>query len=172
MQRLHGLLGDSDAVEQQGGRIALARDRVWVDAWQFEAGLVAARGSRGGSPSALADALALYRGQFLAEEEGDAWPVAMRERLRAKFIDAVAGHAGTLESSGHDDEAIAWYQRGLGADPLVERFYQGLMRCYHRAGRLPEAVSSYRRLKQALSITLSLPPSESTERLYQRLRLG
>ena len=36
------------------------------------------------------------------------------------------------------------------------------MRCYHRLDRLPEAVSAYRRLKQTLSVTLSLPPSAGT----------
>ena len=46
------------------------------------------------------------------------------------------------------------------------------MRCYHRLDRLPEAVSAYRRLKQTLSVTLSLPPSAGTEKLYRALRLG
>jgi hypothetical protein len=32
-------------------------------------------------------------------------------------------------------------------------------------------VSAYRRLKQTLSVTLSLPPSAGTEKLYRSLRL-
>lgn len=172
VRRLRDLLGEGDAVLQQGGQLWLDRACVWVDAWTFERALAAARETPNGSDAAIAPALALYRGAFLAEDEGESWPVAMRERLRGKFIQAVADHAGRLEAAHRDEEAIAWYLRGLDADSVVEPFYQGLMRCYHRLDRLPEAVSAYRRLKQTLSVTLSLPPSAGTEKLYRSLRLG
>lgn len=158
VHRLRGLLGDADAIVQQGGKLSIDRTRVWVDAWAFDA--------------APRDTLALYGGAFLVEEEGEAWPVAMRERLRSKFVQAVAEHGTALEKAHRDEEAIAWYLRGLEADSVVEPFYQGLMRCYHRLDRLPEAVSAYRRLKQTLSVILSLPPSDGTEKLYRTLRLG
>jgi DNA-binding SARP family transcriptional activator len=170
VHRLRGLLGHADAVIQQGGQVTLDRARVWVDAWAFERVLPDARAAH--DDDAAAQALAFYRGAFLAEEEGDAWPVAMRERLRSKFIQAVAAHASRLESQRRHEEAIGWYLRGLDADNVVEPFYQGLMRCYHSLDRMPEAVSAYRRLKQTLSVTLSLPPSAATEKLYQTLRLG
>lgn len=172
VQRLRGLLGVSEAVIQQGGRVALDRERVWVDAWAFERGLGAARDDAAADGAATASVLNHYRGAFLAEEEGETWPVPMRERLRGKFVHAVADHAARLEAAQAYEEAIRWYQRGLDADSVVETFYQGLMRCYHRLDRLPEAVSAYRRLKQTLSVLLSLPPSAGTEKLYQTLRLG
>lgn len=165
VHRLRGLLGGPDVVTQQGGQVALERTRVWVDAWAFERALAAGNAD-------LDAALALYRGTFFAEEEGEAWPTTARERLRSKFIQAVAGHAQRLEAERRDEEAIAWYLRGLEADNVVEPFYQGLMRCYHRLDRLPEAVSAYRRLKQTLSVTLSLAPSDGTEQLYRSLRLA
>jgi DNA-binding SARP family transcriptional activator len=87
-------------------------------------------------------------------------------------VQATADHAARLEAAHRFEEAITCYQRGLDADNVVEPFYQGLMRCYQRLDRLPEAVSAYRRLKQTLSVLLSLPPSAGTERLYQALRLG
>jgi DNA-binding SARP family transcriptional activator len=62
--------------------------------------------------------------------------------------------------------------RGLDADSIVEPFYQGLMRCYHHLDRFAEAASSYRRLKQILSVTLGVAPSATTERLYKSLRLA
>jgi len=166
VHRLRALLGVSDAVVQLGGQVSLDRDLVWVDAWSFERGLASS------TPQVVLDALALYRGAFLAEDEGETWPAALRERLRGRFVHAVANHASRLETAQRLEEAIAWYLKGLDADNVVEPFYQGLMRCYHRLDRLPEAVSAYRRLKQTLSVTLSLPPSASTEKLYQSLRLG
>lgn len=172
VHRLRGLLGDGDAVVQQGGLVSLDRSRVWVDAWAFERSLERPRGAPAIDAEAAARVLALYRGAFLAEEEGESWPVATRERLRSKFIQAVATHAAQLEAQKRHEEAIDWYLRGLDADSVVEPFYQGLMRCYHRLDRMPEAVSAYRRLKQTLSVTLSLPPSAATEKLYQSLRLS
>jgi LuxR family maltose regulon positive regulatory protein len=166
VHRLRQLIGVTDAVLQQGGQVWLDRERVWVDALSFERGL-------GADDADLArSALELYQGAFLGEDEGESWPVAMRERLRGKFVHAVAQHAARLEAARHHEEAIGWYLKGLDADPVVELFYQGLMRCYHRLDRLPEAVSAYRRCKQILSVNLSLPPSAGTEKLYQSLRPG
>jgi DNA-binding SARP family transcriptional activator len=169
VHRLRSLLGEQgEAVVQQGGQLSLDRTMVWVDAWAFERLL-----QDGKDAATLGEqALALYRGAFLAEDEGESWAVTLRERLRGKFIHAVGEHATRLEAARRDEDAIAWYLRGLDADSVVEPFYQGLMRCFHRLDRLPEAVSAYRRLKQTLSVTLSLPPSAGTERLYQALRLG
>jgi DNA-binding SARP family transcriptional activator len=171
VHRLRALLGVPDAVVQLGGQLSLDRELVWVDAWSFERGLAHAPRDKADAP-AIIEALALYRGAFLAEDEGETWPVAMRERLRGKFVHAVADHAARLEAAHRDEDAIAWYLKGLDADNVVEPFYQGLMRCYHRLDRLPEAVSAYRRCKQILSVTLSLPPSAATEKLYRELRLG
>ena len=94
----------------------------------------------------------------------------MRERLRARFVRCVSESGRMLEADVKFDEALALYLRGIDADPLVEPFYQGLMRCYQGLGRVPEAISTYRRLKQTLSITLGVPPSAVSERLYHSLR--
>jgi DNA-binding SARP family transcriptional activator len=67
--------------------------------------------------------------------------------------------------------AIECYLRGIDCDPVIESFYQGLMRCYAHTGRRAEAVAAYRRLKHILSVALSLKPSAATENLHQRLRL-
>jgi LuxR family transcriptional regulator, maltose regulon positive regulatory protein len=164
VHRLRQLLGVPDAVAQQGGQVWLERECVWVDAWSFERGLA------DDDANTVLAALQLYQGAFLAEDEGESWPVAMRERLRGKFVHAVAQHAARLEASHQHEEAIGWYLKGLDADSVVELFYQGLMRCYQRLDRVSEAVGAYRRLKQTLSVTLSLPPSAATERLYRSLR--
>ena len=164
--RLRKLLGNEEAVGQQGGRVWLDRQLCWVDAWRFEglSGL-----SR--DPAGLHTALSLYRGAFLAEDEGEPWSVAMRERLRGKFIDALATYGGTLEAQGHLDEAIQLYLRGIDADVIVEAFHRGLMRCYRRAGRPTEAVSAYRRLRQTMSVVLGISPSAESEALYREIML-
>jgi LuxR family maltose regulon positive regulatory protein len=138
---------------------------VWVDAWAFEDLL---------ARSQTADAeelLSLYRGSFLAEDDGEPWPVTMRERLRGRFIHAIAEAGQRLEATKCPEAAIQCYLRGLDADPVVEHFYQGLMRCYASLDRLSEALSAYERLKRKLSITLGLNPSAQTEKLFQSMKL-
>ncbi|MCW5623030.1 MAG: bacterial transcriptional activator domain-containing protein [Burkholderiales bacterium] len=114
--------------------------------------------------------LALYRGAFLPDDSDASFAIAMRERLRAKFVHALGELGRQLESSGRYDDAIGWYLRGLEADAVIEPFHQGLMRCYAALDRRTEAIAAYRRLRQTLSVMLGLQPSATTERLYQSLR--
>ncbi|MFT3807026.1 BTAD domain-containing putative transcriptional regulator [Arenimonas sp.] len=172
--RLRSLLGDASVVNQRGGSISLDLDRVWVDVAAFEQFLAAAQSaSHRRAPSEmhhLDRALGLYQGAFLTEDEGEGWPVAVRERLRGRFIHALGQYAERLEAAGEEEAAIRAYLRGIDADAAVESFYQGLMRCYQRMDRRSEGIAAYQRLKQILSITLGLAPSAASERLYQALR--
>jgi DNA-binding SARP family transcriptional activator len=163
LHRLRGLLGIREAVSQRGGRLCIDPTLCWVDAFAFEHRL-------SGEDASIEAALRLYRGAFLAQEEAAPWAVSTRERLRTRFVEAVASHADALERQGRVEEALQCYRKGLEADDLVERFYQGLMRCYERLDRRTEAASAYQRLRQVLSIRLGARPSPATERLYQALR--
>lgn len=158
--RLRKLLGSNESVSHQGGKISLNPEMCWVDAWAFEARLADTRfvGQK---------VLALYDGTFMPEDEGESWSVAPRERLRGKFIDALSRYGTTLESEGDLLGAVQCYMRGIDADPIVESFHQGLMRCYERLGKRTEALSVYRRLKHTLSVVLGVPPSDATQRLFQ-----
>jgi ATP/maltotriose-dependent transcriptional regulator MalT/DNA-binding SARP family transcriptional activator len=165
LHRLRGLLGDNEAVLQSGGTLSLNPSRVWVDALALDERL-------GGTKPASAEwLLGLYRGTFLKEDEAEPWTVTTRERLRSRFIHALGVETGRLEREGRFDLAIECYLRGIDADPVIEPFYQGLMRCYAATGRRAEAVAAYRRVKHILSVALSLKPSASTEKLHQSLRL-
>jgi DNA-binding SARP family transcriptional activator len=171
--RLRRLLGDNDLVRQQGGRLSIDTQRCWVDAWAFERLLTSAPPERmvaNDLPSPLQQAIALYGGSFLPDDAGEPWTVPARERLRARFIQALGVIGRQLEQHGRYDDAIGWYLKGLDADAIVEPFYQGLMRCYDKLDRRAEAVGAYRRLAQTLSVTLGLRPSAGTEKLYQTLR--
>jgi DNA-binding SARP family transcriptional activator len=158
--RLRKLVGRADAVLQQGGKLCLNRECCWVDAWSFEANV---------SRDALAEALELYLGIFLPEEEEKVWSVLSRERLRAKFIQALLRRGAALEQQGQFVEALACYVRGMDADAIVEDFSLGAMRCYEQLDRRTEAFSVYRRLKHTLSVVLGVTPSESTQRLFAEM---
>jgi len=161
--RLRKLLGVPDAVSQHGGKISLDRSLCWVDAWRLE------QLAGSADPHAIPDALRLYAGVFLPDDEGEPWTVACRERLRGKFIHVLATHSANLEDNADVDATMRLYLRGIEADPIVEAFHQGLMRCYQRLGRYTEAISAYRRLRQVLSVVLGVSPSEQSEMLYRAI---
>lgn len=164
VSRLRKLLGSDDAVIQQGGRVWIDRQLCWVDAWHF-----AAASSDGRDERALREAFDLYAGAFLPDDECEAWTVSMRERLRGKFIHALATHGEALEQAGDLEAATRLYLRGIDADVVVEAFHRALMRCYRRSGRLTEAVSAYRRLRQTLSAVLGIAPSPESEAIYREI---
>lgn len=170
--RLRGLLGDPSAIVQQGGKLSFNQERVWIDVFAFEQAVTSADDQRGApqEDTFLSRAIELYQGSFLAEDGGEAWPVATRERLRGRFIHALSRRAEHLEAQGDHEGALSVYLRGLDADPMMEAFYQGLMRCYKQLGRRSEGISAYQRLRQVLSVTLGLSPSPGSERLFQALR--
>ena len=167
LHRLRNVLGDMKVVRHSGGELTLDERFCWIDARAFESRIERARSD----PTELEKAIALYRGVFLSQEEGVAWIVSMRERLRAKFVHAVGKLGTALEASDQIEDAIDFYLRGIEADNLAELFYQGLMRCYAKLDRHAEAMSAYRRLRELLSVTLGVAPSSATQRLFSALRL-
>jgi len=164
LHRLRELLGDHQAIEQRGGKLSVSTARCWVDAFALQ------QLAEDATASALDATLALYRGAFLSDQGEAPWAVPMRERLRAKFVGAVARRGRELEEVGDASAALSCYLRGLEVDDLAEGLYQGLMRCYDQLDRRAEALSAYQRLSRALSGKLGGRPSSASQRLYQSLR--
>jgi DNA-binding SARP family transcriptional activator len=169
LHRLRKLVGHSDAIQVEDGLVSLAPHLCWIDALAFEGLASETHPPPGGPAPSFEAALALYRGNLLPADEDEPWAVAMRERLRSKFVRVVGMHARRLEALGQWEPALALYSRGLDADELTESFYQGLMRCYQGLGRPAEAMSAYRRLRHTLAATLGLSPSPETEALCRSI---
>ena len=169
--RLRKLLGSNDTITVGDELIGLNPQLCWTDVWAFERRMAETDAPAGeGGLAAAATAIALYRGNFLPADEEEPWTVKARERLRAKFVRLVETAAQAQEASGNWEQAIANYLKGLEADDLVEAFHLGLMRCYRALGRPAEAMTTYRRLRQTLSVVLGIAPSPAAEALVQELR--
>ena len=94
----------------------------------------------------------------------------MREHLRGRFIRAIQSIGDALEKSGRYCEGLEYYTRGIEADDLVEPFYQGAIRGLFQLDRAAEAASMFRRLRQTLSLTLGVPPSAESQKLFETVR--
>jgi DNA-binding SARP family transcriptional activator len=166
LHRLRRLLRDADTVLVADGALSLNRDWVWCDAQAFEQ---LAREDALESSDAATQVAGLYRGDFLAEDSEAPWTASARERLRARFLHFVEAQGRALEEAGRLDDAIWLYLRGLDSEPVAERLYQGLIRCYAMQGRRADALATYRRLRQLLSVVLGVQPSTITETLARGL---
>ena len=176
LHRLRKLLGrGAEALVLQEGCVSLSPQLCWTDARAFEcltapdASAVAdSPGTR--LPAPLQQALALYAGHFLAEDDDETWCVSSRERLRDRFKQAVVRHADNLFRAGRFEPAMACYRQGLDIDDLDEQFYQGVMDCALQLHRPAEGLAAYQRLKRMLSVLLGVAPSARSEALHRELR--
>ena len=107
--------------------------------------------------------MAAYPDHFLAADEDQPWLMGLRDRLRSKFVRAVLALGGALEADARWEDAIALYRRALELDNLAEDLYRSLMVCYRELGRPSEALQTYRRCRELLSVVLGLQPSPQTE---------
>jgi DNA-binding SARP family transcriptional activator len=167
VHRLRKLLGRTDALLVEDGRLALNPKLCWVDAWAFEQ--LTDDETEPGTPEKARRLLSLYRGALLPDDAEEPWPRMARERLRARFAREVGRAAQVLENREQWPQAVELYERGIEADELMEAFYLGLMRCYQNMDRHAEAISVYRRLAQTLSTTLGMQPSPASQTLYRQL---
>ncbi|HEY2949677.1 MAG TPA: hypothetical protein VGJ53_14990, partial [Micromonosporaceae bacterium] len=82
------VLGAPDAVVLAGGAVVLfPRDEVWTDAEEFRRAADAAL--RTGDRGSLATAIGLYAGDLLPDDRYEDWAAAPRERLRARYLQAL-----------------------------------------------------------------------------------
>ena len=168
--RLRKLLGQAQAVIASDDVLSLNANLFWTDVWAFEEAALGAAQCENENDDRLGEAMALYAGEFLPADTASAWSLKLRERLRGMFLRLVENSAKRLENRAQWEAAIDCYERGLKADDLAEPFYQGLMRCYRALGRHTQAMSTYRKLRQVLSVVLGMAPSESTQALARNLQ--
>ena len=117
----------------------------------------------------MKELLQLYSGHFLDGESQEAWVVAARDRWKAKFIRAVALIGAAFEARQEWEMAATLFSRALELDNLAEGLYRRLMNCYIELGEPTEALNSYRRCRDMLSIVLGVKPSPETEAVREML---
>lgn len=167
LSRLRKLLGHEEALLLKDGKLALNEHLCWVDVWSLERllGAIETRPEPGQAPQLLD----LYRGAFLGCEREHAWMLPPRERLRTRFIAAVAKLGEVLEQQGEAETALALYRKALEQDAIAEAIYRRLMQAHLSLGQKAEALAAYRRCREMLSVVLGIKPGAETETVRRRL---
>jgi DNA-binding SARP family transcriptional activator len=157
--RLRQALG-ARAIETVEGGYRLATS-VSVDARGFESEVVRVLGAAVADPvraSALADALAAWRGEAYADL-GE-WPPAVAERARLGELRRRASEErlAALVEGGQAAACLGELEELVADDPLRERPWALLISALAACGRPALALSAYQRARRALAEELGIEP--------------
>jgi DNA-binding SARP family transcriptional activator len=120
----------------------------------------------------LERAITLYRGDFLEDEQELAWAAMERERLRARYLDALRRVAEIKLDRGDPMAAAALASRGIAIAPLTEPLWRILMLAQARSGDTAGALQSYERYRHLLDHELGAAPSPQTQALHMAILRG
>jgi LuxR family transcriptional regulator, maltose regulon positive regulatory protein len=173
--RARKLVGE-EVIKVADGRVALDTAVVGCDAQVFSYTC----GRISGLPKTASASLDLsfyvtrlqeaYKGEFLPGEDAS-WVEAARQHLKNIFVRGTSHLCSVLEIAQRYSEVIELLEQAVGREPLAEELYGRLMQAYVLEGRRAEALHTYRRCKQCLSLILGMPPSPRIERIKVELAL-
>jgi DNA-binding SARP family transcriptional activator len=168
---LHGLRKALDgALLTPDDSLALAQSAD-VDIRRFEAAL----SPPATQPELLSNALALYRGDFLADfsvpdaEAFESWVATQRERYRQLATRGLTALAQQHEARQNYAAALEALARALAFNPLQEDLQRSAMRLHYLAGDRAGAIRAYENLRQLLDDELGVPPMDETRALYDSI---
>ena len=155
-------------IQADGDLISLEPTAIEVDALRFER-LAAER-----TPLALADAVALYRGQLLEgfslnEERFEQWLAAERRRFHGLAVQAMADLLGHTAQGDDVARAIQLAEHLLALDPLQEWAHCTLMRLHWKSGRRESSLRQYQECVRVLDRELGIAPAEATQQLAAQI---
>ncbi|HEY0638973.1 MAG TPA: AfsR/SARP family transcriptional regulator, partial [Pseudonocardiaceae bacterium] len=156
--------GLGDVVRTREPGYVLTLDRGRIDVHRFEA---AVRAAAAGDPVPhLRAALALWRGEALADGEPAGWAAAEVQRLHEARLTAVEDLWEAEIAAGRHAAAVGELERELVAHPARERLVGLLMLALYRSGRHADALDRYERLRVRLADELGVDPGPELRRLH------
>jgi DNA-binding SARP family transcriptional activator len=168
----------SHYIETQRGGYALRSEAdCWIDTEEFtrfeEQGRRTQREKQLEEAIALYEkAVALYRGEYLADDRYEDWALHFRERWRERYVELLSELADALAQRGRYREALHTVRRTIEKSPLQEQLYRQWIVYAHCAGEPAEARRAYLRCREVLERELGEHPSSRTEEIYRQLQRG
>src|ERR687885_214689 len=143
---------------------------LWIDVEAFLAAARAAHEDR--TTQAYREALRLYTGDLVPEDQYEDWAIAYREWLSGLRVTLLVELAGVQEQARELGAAIETLQQAVASDPVHEEAQGLLMRLLVQAGRRHLALRHYQALRAALLREWEVEPNASLQALYQDIRGG
>jgi predicted ATPase/DNA-binding SARP family transcriptional activator len=174
VSRLRGVLDGAATLRHQPPGYSLSVATGTVDAAEFERLVEAARGAaaagdHAGAVAHLDAALALWRGDALAEFADDEFAMAEAVRLTELRTTALEERAEALLAQGRAADALPELEALVRRHPSRERPAVALMRALYAMGRQADALAAYHDLRTRLDDELGVQPAAPAQALYQRI---
>jgi LuxR family maltose regulon positive regulatory protein len=144
-----------------------------IDTEEFELRTAEARRTRQsgdveGAAQMTAEAVGLYRGDFLEEIYSD-WVEELRSYFRDLYLEALKELAGFYQDRGDHEQVIRYGQRILQRDPYREDAHCQVMEAYVGMGNRAAAIEQFDRLRKLLRSELGVAPLPATMAKYESL---
>ncbi|MCD0452631.1 winged helix-turn-helix domain-containing protein [Actinocorallia sp. API 0066] len=165
-------------VRRRGPGYLLEADTVRVDRVRFESltsdGLrYLAQGRCAEAARVLTGALALWRGDPLADAPVHEWALTEVDYLRGLRLQAGEGmFAARLVAGPQAAAAVAEIERLVAEEPLRERLWELLIVALHLGGRTGDALDAYRRVRRRLLDDLGIDPGEGLRHVEEGVLRG
>ncbi len=174
ISRLRRRLGDASAVRHRPAGYALEIDPWVIDSRRFEDLLDRARVALGReqperAAADLRTALALWRGEALADHRLDEFAQREIARLEELHVQAIEERLAAELAEGRDAELVGELQALVAAHPFRERLRGQLMLALYRAGRQAEALETMRAGRRLLVDELGIEPGPELRRLERMM---
>ena len=169
--RLRRVLRAADGVtlDHRAGGYVLDLDPDSVDVLRFGRLTRAATGTP--DPSAVEEALGLWRGPALADLAGG-WVGRTRQRLEQQRVDAVLGWAAAHLAAGRASVVIDPLRDLAALHPLVEPLAARLIEALYRDGRAAEALDEFAGVRRHLVEELGTEPGTELRNLHAAILRG
>jgi DNA-binding SARP family transcriptional activator len=126
----------------------------------------------------LAEAAALYRGEFLAgftlpdSHPFEWWLLEEQERYHRRALNVLRLLAADRKRAGDFAGAALWARKKIGLEPWRESAHRQAMRALALNGQREAALAQYERCRHILAEELGVAPSARTQQLYRQIRDG
>ena len=135
-----------------GAGYRLLREEQWADAIaEFEKGV------------------ALYQGDFLAEDRYAQWALRLRHEIVNEYRDLQIALADSYAALSKYPQAIAACEAALRKDPVMESVYRRLMRFHYCNDEKGLALKVYRDCLKIFEEMFEESPTPATRRLYEAI---
>ena len=109
---------------------------------------------------------------YAEHEELESWVGMARERWRADRARCIAQRASELEARHEIAAALAYAQRLVREEPLVEHAHRRLMRLHYLRGDRAAATAAFAHCRMSLHAELAIEPDDETLQLARLIESG
>ena len=164
------MLGPSRIETQPAGYLLrLEEGELDITRFEFLLGQARAATDPEGRAGCASEALALFRGEPLADFHYDEFAAAEIARLAELRLAGTEEHVQAQLELGRHAEVVADLREFAKLNPLRERLHAQLMLALYRSGRQAEALACYQDIRRTLREELGLTPSSDLQRLQRAI---